>query len=205
MRVFAAMGRKLDRLPGPTSRPFGVALRPLMAALALALAIPLSAVQAETDCGSLDITFESSAELPDVKCDSGSFMHGGPSEAEEGIVAHGAEALFVIRHVVAGVRTYFERRDTRALIDSGAAFAKIEDWATAPGGNQFMVARFKGWLSGQPDLALSCFGFSRFTGHVARTTGFRHIVYGFYCASQAEQVSDADVHRLIDAVKFGFE
>jgi hypothetical protein len=185
--------------------PFGVALRPLIAALALALAIPLSPVQAETDCGSLDIAIDSSAELPDVKCDSGSFMHGGPSQAEEVLVASGAQAVFVIHHVAAGVRTYFERQDTRALIDSGAAFVKIEDWTSAPGGNQFIVARFKGRLSGQPDLALSCFGFSRFSGHVAGTTGFRHIVYGFYCAAQAEQVSDADVHRLIDAVKFGFE
>jgi hypothetical protein len=180
-------------------------MRPVMAALVLALAIPLSASRAETDCAALDIALRPSAELPDVKCDSGSFMHGGPSRTEEGIVASGAESVFVIRHAVAGVRTYFERRDTRVFIDKGAAFAKVEDWTAAPGGNQFMVARFKGWLSGQPDLPLSCFGFSRFTGHVARTTGFRHIVYGFYCAAQAEQVSDADVRRLIDAVKFDFE
>jgi hypothetical protein len=180
-------------------------MRPVMAAFVVALAIPLSTVQAETDCASLDIALEPSAELPDVKCDSGSFMHGGPSRTEEGIVATGGEAVFVIRHAAAGVRTYFERRDTRVFIDRGAAFAKIEEWTAAPGGNQYMVARFKGWLSGQPALPLSCFGFSRYTGHVAQTTGFRHIVYGFYCVAQSEQVSDADLHRLIDAVKFDFE
>jgi hypothetical protein len=180
-------------------------MRPVVAALAFVLTIPLPAARAETDCSSLDIAIEASAELPDLKCDSGSFMHGGPSQAEEVVVASGAQAFLVMHHVAAGVRTYFERRDTRALIDSGAAFAKIEDWAAAPGGNQFMVARFKGWLSGQPALPLSCFGFSRYTGHVAQTTGFRHIVYGFYCTAQAEQVSDADLHRRIDAVKFDFE
>ena len=106
---------------------------------------------------------------------------------------------------MAGVRTYFNRMDTRALVDAGSPFAKIEDWAAAPGGNQFVAARFKGWLTGKPGMPLACFAFSRFTGHVARSTGFRHVVYGFYCTALAEEVSDADVRRLIDAVKFSFE
>jgi hypothetical protein len=175
------------------------------AALALALVIPLSAPRAETDCASLDITIEPSAEFPDIKCDSGSFAGGGPSRIEEGIVASGAGSLFVVRHAVAGVRTYFNRFDTRVFIDAGSTFAKIEGWTAAPGGNQFAVARFKGRLTGKPDLPLACFAFSRFTGHVSHSSGYRHVVYGFYCTALAEEVPDADVHRLIDAVKFTFE
>ena len=175
------------------------------AVLALALVIPLSAPRAETDCASLDIAIESSAEFPDIKCDSGSFAGGGPSHTAEGIVASDAASFFVVRHAVAGVRTYFTRLETRALIDQGATFAKIEDWTAAPGGNGFAVARFKGRISGTSDLPLACFGFSRFSGHVASTTGFRHLVYGFYCTALADQIPDDDVRRLTGAIKFTFE
>jgi hypothetical protein len=175
------------------------------AALALALVVPLSAPLAKTDCASLDIEFEASAEFTKVECDQGSFGGGGPSETEEVIGAQSSTSLFVIHHAEAGVRTYFERRDTRGLLEGEPLFAKTENWAVAPGGNQFIVTRFKGWLAGQPALPLSCFGFSRFTAHVARSTGYRHIVYGFYCALQPDQISDSDVRRLIGALKLSFE
>lgn len=174
-------------------------------ALALALVVPLSAPRAETDCASLDIAIEAAAEFSKFTCDSGSFAGGGPSRTEEGIVASGSASLFVVRHAVAGVRTYFSRMDTRQFIDDGSTFAKIEDWTAAPGGNQFMAARFKGQLAGQSDLTLACFGFSRFTGHVARTSGFRHLMFGFYCTALVEEISDAEVRRLIDAIEFSFE
>ena len=175
------------------------------AALALALVVPLSAPLAKTDCASLDIELEASAEFTKVECDQGSFAGGGPSRTEEVIGAQGSTSLFVIRHAVAGERTYFERRDTRALLEGAPPFAKTENWAAAPGGNQFMVTRFRGWLAEQLALPLSCFGFSRFTGHVASTAGFRHIVYGFYCALQPDEISDSDVRRLIGILKFSFE
>jgi hypothetical protein len=182
-----------------------VPLRLLKTALALAFVIPLSAPLAETDCGSLDIALKSSAEFSKVTCDSASYTGGGPSRTEEGIAASGLGALFNVRHAVAGVRTYFSRVDTRVLIDNGSIFSKIENWEAAPGGNRFMVARFKGRLTGTPDLPLACFAFSRFTGHVSHSAGFRHALYGFYCTALGEEVSDAEVRRLIDAIEFSFE
>jgi hypothetical protein len=173
--------------------------------LALALAIPFSAPRAETDCESLDIALDPAAGFSKLACDSGSFAGGGPSHTAEGIVASDAASFFVVRHAVAGVRTYFTRLETRALIDQGATFEKIEDWTAAPGGNGFAVARFKGRLTGTSDLPLACFGFSRFSGHVASTTGFRHLVYGFYCTALADQVPDDDVRRLTGSIKFTFE
>lgn len=174
-------------------------------ALALVSAIPFSAPRAETDCDSLDIAIEPSAGFSKLSCDSGSFVGGGPSHTAEVIVARDPASFFVVRHAVAGVRTYFTRMDTRALLDQPSTFARIEDWAAAPGGNGFAVARFKGRMSGTSDLPLACFGFSRFSGHVASTTGFRHLLYGFYCTALDDQVSDADVRRLIDAITFSFE
>jgi len=181
-------------------------LRAAKAALALVLLIPFSAPRAETaDCASLEIALDASAGFKETKCDNGSHAGGGPSHSEEGLVAEGLASVFVVRHVTAGVRTYFDRQDTRVFIDSGTAFSKIENWAAAPGGNQFTVARFKGWLSGNAGQPLACFAFSRFTGHVARSSGFRHIVYGFYCTALDDQVSDDEVRRLIGAIKFSFE
>lgn len=185
--------------------PAYIPFRPSKIALALALVVPLSTPRAETDCASLDIAIEPAAEFSKVTCDSGSFSGGGPSRTEEGIVASNSVSLFAVRHAVAGVRTYFSRTDTRVFIDNGSPFSKIEDWAAAPGGNQFMVARFNGRLTEKPDLPLACFAFSRFTGHVARTTGFRHVLYGFYCTALVEEVSDVEVRRLVDAIKFSFE
>jgi hypothetical protein len=186
-------------------------MRPLLplcaakAALALVLLIPFSAPRAETDCGSLGISLDPAAGFKETRCDAASHAGGGPSHATEGFVASGLGAFFVVRHATAGVRSYFTRMDTRALVDDGSPFAKIENWAAAPGGNQFAVARFKGWLTGKPDMPLGCFAFSRFSGHVASSSGYRHIVYGFYCSALDDQVSDTDVRRLIDAIKFSFE
>jgi hypothetical protein len=173
--------------------------------LALALVIPVSAPRAETECASLDIALDPAAGFSKLTCDSGTFGGGGPSRTEEGIMASGPASLFAVRHAVAGVRTYFTRVDTRVLIDMGSPFARIENWTSAPGGNQFIVARFNGRLTGKPDLPLACLAFSRFSGHVASTTGFRHLVYGFYCTALAQDVPDAEVRRLIDAIKFSFE
>jgi hypothetical protein len=202
MRVCSVVDPTGDRVPMRTSRVAGLA----MVALALALLVPLSTPRAESaDCGSLDISIEPSAGFSEFTCDSGSFAGGGPSRTEEGIVANGVGSVFIVRHAVAGVRTYFSRMDTRALVDDGSVFGKTENWISAPGGNQFIVSRFKGWLPKRPDRPLACFAFSRFTGHVDRSSGFRHIVFGFYCTETADQVSDAEVRRLIDAVKLGFE
>jgi len=187
------------------SKPARIASIVLPVTLALALAAPLSAARAKTDCASLDIEFQASAEFTKVECDQGSFGGGAPSETEEVIGAQSSTSLFVIHHAEAGPRTYFDRRDTRTMLEGEQLLAKTENWAAAPGGNQFVVTRFRGWLAGQPDLSLSCFGFSRFTAHVANSTGYRHIMYGFYCALQPDDVSDADVRRLIGALKFDFE
>jgi hypothetical protein len=188
-------------MPARAAVPFGLS----KAALALALVVPLSAPRAETDCASLDIAIEAPADFSEFTCDSGSFTGGGPSRTEESMVASGPASLFVVRHAVAGIHTYFNRLDTRVFIDDGTTFERIEDWAAAPGGNRFIVARFKGWLAGKPDLPLACFGFSRFTGHVAHSTGFRHLLFGFYCTALLEDVADAEVRRLIEAIKFDFE
>jgi|SRR5215470_8173931 len=173
----------------------------------VALVAPLSALwAADADCESLGIALASTSGFNEIKCTSGGSGGGGLSQTEEGIVASGAATLFVIRHAAAGVRTYFTRASTRQITDAVSAFGKIENWGAAPGGNQFEVARFNGRLADHPDLPLACFAFSRFTGHVDHSSsGFRHMLYGFYCVAVADQIPDAEVRRLIGSITFNFE
>lgn len=173
--------------------------------LTAALAIPTSSPQAKEDCASLDITLEAQPDLRNVECDAGSFRHGEVSHMAEVISASGSASFYVIHHLESGVRTYFNRLDTRRLLDDLGEFATIDKWGAGPGGDGFMVARFKGTLEDAKNAPLSCFGFSRFSGHVASTSGYRHIVYGFYCSAQPGDVADADIRRLIGALTFDFE
>ena len=176
-------------------------------ALSVALAVPLSALRAaDADCESLDIALSSTSGFNEITCSSGGSGGGGLSETEEAIFASGAARFFVVRHATAGVRTYFSRRSTREIIDYGSAFGTVENWGAAPGGNQFEVARFNGRLKNEPDLPLACFAFSRFTSHVDHSTsGFRHILYGFYCVAVADQIPDPEVRRLIGSITINFE
>ena len=74
----------------------------------------------------------------------------------------------------------------------------------APGGAGFAVARFRGWLTEHPSLSLACFAFARFSGHVDRTSGYSHVIFGFYCADQPGDVSDTDTRRLMGMLKYDF-
>jgi len=175
------------------------------AALALALLLPHSPAPAATDCSSLDIELASSAQFSNVECDTGGSRYGDASHSEEVITATSDSSLFVIQHYNAGVRTYFDRGDTRKMIEGSGAFSKTGQWATGPGGDRFMVMKFAGSLTNSPSLPLECFGFSRFTGHVAHSTGYRHIIFGFYCAAQPGAVPDAEVRRLLGDLTYDFE
>jgi len=176
-------------------------IMPPTVGLALALGLSVPAAHAE-DCGSLAIHLGSAAGYTDVECDSADSMSEGTTATEETIRATDDRSIFLIRHDGAGNRTYLNQLDTKSLI--GPVFEKSEGWTSAPGGNKFLATRFKGWFK-STDSAFACFGFSRFTGHVDHSMGYRDAIYGFYCALQPDNVSDADVRRLIGALTFNFE
>jgi hypothetical protein len=85
------------------------------------------------------------------------------------------------------------------------AFETTGDWRTGPGGKGFFVMRFNGRLARHPDLPLTCFGFSRFSGHVPNSSGYRHMLAGYYCMVQAGEVSEPAIRQLLGALAFDFE
>jgi len=151
----------------------------------------------------LDVELQDSAEFTKINCDQGSFRHGDISGTFAEISASNSHSVYAVRHEIAGSRTYIIQSDPKTALAS--SFSKSDDWAAAPGGNGFSVARFKGWLKGYPDLPLSCFGFVRYSGHVDRSTGYRHGLFGFYCDDQADGITDAETRRLIQALQLHFE
>ena len=201
------MQSALDLLPRRSHQRFFrqicAALTPVLIGFAVILAAPLSAPQAKTDCSSLEIELDASAEFTTVECDQANRMGGDISASHEDINAGDSQSVFLVRHVTAGNRTYLIRSNPKTLVEP--AFANAENWATAPGGNGFAVMRFRGWLKNYPDLPLSCFAFARYSGHVDRTTGYRHSLSGFYCANQPNDISEAETRRLIGAIKHHFE
>ena len=174
------------------------------AVLGLTLAtLAVSSAWAGSDCASLEIQLKDSAEFRKIECDQHDFSSGGIFGTEEMIRATSPRSLLVVRHLIAGNRTYLIESSPQKLIERG--FDKSEDWAAAPGGGGFVVMRFRGWLKSQPTHSLACFGFARFTGHVDHSPGYRHGLSGFYCTDQMDAVSDADTRRLMASMKFDFE
>src|SRR5262249_32394533 len=186
----------------PCSRRRKIAIARFAAGLVLAAMVPLASAHGG-DCQSLDIRLQSASDFGHVECDQSSGRHGDISDAEERIDAWNSRSAFAVRHLIAGNRTYFQPSNTKSLIEP--SFAKTESWAAAPGGNGFSAVRFRGWLRSHPELVLSCFVFSRFSGHVDHSSGYRHVLLGFYCANQPDTLSDAETQRLIESVKFDFE
>ena len=198
----------ISKLRHPTPRTrvtprAAIALGAALVGLGVALALPQSVARAGTDCSSLDIELKDPGEFTKVACDEGSFRHGDVSGTGEVIAAQNDRSVFSIRHVAAGPRTFIEERDPKTVVQN--EFGKSENWSAAPGGKGFAVMRFTGWLKDSPNLRLSCFGFVHFSGHVDRSTGYRHRVSGFYCANQDTEITDAETRRLIGNLKLHFE
>ena len=193
---------RLRLRPGIASRTT-IAFSVTALGFALFLTVPSSTLRASTDCSSLGVELQDSAEFTKVECDEGSFQHGDLFGSYEDISARNSHSVYAVRHEIAGTHTYIIRTDPQTML--GSSFSKSESWSTAPGGNGFSVARFKGWLKGYPDFPFSFFGFVRYSGHVNQSTGYRHGLFGFYCDTQTDGISDAETNRLIQALQLHFE
>src|SRR5262249_35560281 len=75
-------------------------------AFAVFLTVPWSTPRASTDCASLGVELQDSAEFNKVECDEGSFQHGDLFGSFEDISASNSHSVYAIRHEIAGNRTY---------------------------------------------------------------------------------------------------
>jgi hypothetical protein len=162
------------------------------------------AVMRDAECDDLDISVEPAADFRSIKCESGESTSGG----ERGtlgmatIEAEDALSFFIIYHDRAGTRTYLTRQDPESLFAEHMDFAVDGSWTGATDSNGFSVAKFFGIFDFSSEQ-VPCFAFSRFAGHVAHTTGYRHMVGGFYCelVPSDEPVTDARVDQMTGKIK----
>jgi hypothetical protein len=181
----------------------------LSAALLLVAGILLGssgagAVMRDTECDELDISLEPAADFRSIECEAGQFQGGGDggNVGMATIEAEDALSFFIIYHDRAGNRTYLSRSDPKSLFAESIDFAVKGSWSGSSVHNGFTVSRFFGKFEASPDQ-VPCFAFTRYSGHVAHTTGFRHMVGGFYCefVPSDDPVTDARVDQMTAKVK----
>jgi hypothetical protein len=158
-----------------------------------------------TDCSKLPIKLEPAGDFSSMKCSKGQTGYGGETgwSMRSRIIAEDAVSTIVVNYGQAGVQTYFERMGPRSLFEDSLDYDVPGSWTTGPGTNGYAVARFFGQFD---SVQVPCFAFSRFGGHVARTSGYRHQVIGVYCedVESNQPVSDARIKEMIGKIKTSF-
>jgi hypothetical protein len=153
-----------------------------------------------TDCSKLPIKLEPAADFSSMKCSKGQTGYGGETgwSMRSRIIAEDAVSTIVVNYGQAGVQTYFERMGPRSLF--GFLTRCPGSWTTGPSPNGYAVARFFGQFD---SVQVPCFAFSRYGGHVAHTSGYRHQVIGVYCedVESDQPVSDARIKAMIGKIK----
>lgn len=162
------------------------------------------AVMRDAECDDLDISLEPAADFRSIKCEAGQMVTGGESGSVgmATIEAEDALSFFIIYHDRAGNRTYLTRTDPKGVFANSMDFAVEGTWSPTSVSNGFSVAKFFGKFEFASEQ-VPCFAFTRYAGHVAHTTGFRHMVGGFYCefVPSDEPVTDARVDQMTEKVK----
>ena len=162
------------------------------------------AVMRDAECDDLDVSLEPAADFRTIKCETGQTAGGGDraSLGMATIEAEDALSFFIIYHDRAGMRSYLDRRDPQALFEKHMDFAVDGTWSDTTESNGFDVAKFFGKFDFASEQ-VPCFAFSRFAGHVEHSTGYRHMVGGFYCefVPSDQPVTDARVDQMTGKIK----
>jgi hypothetical protein len=170
--------------------------------LSAAIAWP-SATASTAECNDFELRFKG---LPGarVTCETGGIGGGGDrgSGMSETIQVFGSRFVFVASHASVGHRTYLVRLTVKELLGNSPAFSSIDEWGEEAKNGEFAVRRFKGKFFDGARTA--CFGFARYSGHVPRTTGYRHLINGFYCDMDEVPPSDSRIGEVLSSLEYKF-
>jgi hypothetical protein len=133
------------------------------------------------DCAKVDVTLNIAGEFDRQWC-SGSTKGGyggeSPRVVRSRIDAEGSKSDMVIIYDRGDMNTYLERQTPRAILENGLDFDVPGSWQKADDSNDFDIAPFFGRFGSHQ---VACFAFTRYEGHVARSTGYQHRIFGFFC------------------------
>jgi hypothetical protein len=176
----------------------------LVAAAILLAGGSADAVSRDAECDDLDIAVEPAADFRSIECKAGQTGYGGDTgwSNMESIEAQDALSVLFVYHSRAGVQTYLERVDPKTLFSNSIDIAVDGSWSGTTVSNGYSVVSFFSILEGQTEK-VPCFAYSRYGGHIAGTSGFRHMVAGFYCefVSSDSPVSEARIDQMIGKIK----
>jgi hypothetical protein len=166
---------------------------------------PASALSAG-ECAELSIHVKNLPESNSAQCGSENFGSGGDqgSGRDEFIQIMGAESIFVVSHAAAASRTYMKRLGVKDVIGNYEIFTSTDSWGDETESNDFAVRRFNAKLAGS-GAKVVCFGFVHFAGHVASTTGYRHLISGYFCNFSSMPPTDSWIDKLVGSIDYGFE
>lgn len=178
----------------------------LLWGLALVLLQPLSAAgQSNTGCSALTLKVVGIPEAASAECDVHKLGGGDGTGTNEFIKMGGPGTIFVVSHTYVGLRTYVIRQGIKDFIDDISLFEKTEGWGDEEESTDFDVRRFEAKIRGGGDRQMTCFGFSRYSGHVPNSGGYRHHIDGFYCDLLAREIAAGRIDELLSSIKYDFE
>jgi hypothetical protein len=197
-----------DNAAGAAWEPCGGGMwtRLMLAGLLAAVVVWPTAVAALSaeECDQIDIHFKGLPGAASPRCDIGSIGGGGDrgSAKTEMIQVIDSRFVFVVSHAAVGQRSYLRRLTVNEMLRNYGAFASIDDVGEEAESGEFSVRRFNGKFSDGARTA--CFGFARYSGHVSHTTGYRHLINGFYCDLDESSPSDSRIDEVLGSLEYSF-
>ncbi len=175
-----------------------------LSVLLIALQPQRAAALSETACGNLDTRFDLGTEFDSIACRTGGIGGGDGTASIELIQASGPRSVIIVEYFKAGMRSYIERLDPKGSLEESGAFAKTDDWSDKYRRGNVELRHFTGLFESMP-RSVPCFSFTRVAGHVASTTGYRHMLHGFYCDFLGTKaIADDRIDDLMDAIELAF-
>lgn len=176
----------------------------VLAGAGLCLVPMTSFALSATKCAELTVRIKG-PDADRAQCDTGRIGGGGEtgSATNEYIQVVDAFSVFTLSHAYAGQRTYLIRNNVKGIFEDIGAFSATSDWGEERKIGDFSVNRFNARLA-EADLDVACVGYSLYSGHVARTTGCRHHIAGFYCDLAGRPPTDARIDELLANIDYDF-
>jgi hypothetical protein len=158
------------------------------------------------ECAGLSIRVKDLPEANSAQCGSENFGGGGDqgSGKDEYIQIMESDSIIVISHASVGLRTYLRRLGVKDVIGNFHIFASTDNWGEETESHDFAVRRFDAKLNGS-GAKVVCFGFAHFAGHVASTTGYRHLISGYLCNFGSTPPTDSRIDQLMGSIEYDFE
>ena len=178
----------------------------LLSILGVALQPDTASAASAADCAALSIRVKNLPEASSAQCGSEPFGGGGDqgSGTDEYIQIMGSDSITVVSHAAASSRTYMRRLGVKDVIGNYGIFESTDNWGDETESNDFAVRRFNAKLAGS-GAKVVCFGFVHFSGHVARSTGYRHLISGYSCNFSSTQPTDSRIDQVVGSIDFDFE